>query len=572
MNKIYFLLIAVTICVFNLVLNFNETEAAYDYYRTITVTSTDTVASGTLSNFPMLINIPSSSYLQDTSTGGRVKNASGYDIIFATSTSCATPMNFEREKYSSSTGELIAWVNVSSMTAGATIYMCYGDSSITNDQSSSTATWNSDYKAVWHMGETVTSTSAYILDSTANGNNASSTGASYPTASSTGKIGGAQDFDGSNDFLAVGAPASLADLAPLSISEWVLQDNLGFLIVKGGCAGAAGWCFISQGTKYYTYYRFSGGSNANHFTGNNTFASSTWTHLVVATDGSGTGANMRIYINGQEATYQLTNNVATPLDSDAASTISIGAKTASGLNPNNSTIDELRISNADLSSAWIITEYNNQSSPSTFYEIGTEVASYVPGGSSSPKSPPTVSFYAGETVLQLGASTTLSWVAHNTHSCYLNGIPVDSSASMSTGQIYATTIFKLSCYGIAGSIASTLVVSIHQEGLVTTVRSVQIDPVSSATPVSDARVPAKETSPDNYSGSFSFGGKISTNANLWVRTFPGLFGRNIKIQPNGTEGVLIVGPLVLDGYSWWYLKYADDTLGWSAGEFMNIKE
>jgi hypothetical protein len=36
------------------------------------------------------------------------------------------------------------------------------------------------------------------------------------------------------------------------------------------------------------------------------------------------------------------------------------------------TIDEVRIANTALSSSWINTEYNNQSSPSTFYSIGTE--------------------------------------------------------------------------------------------------------------------------------------------------------------------------------------------------------
>ena len=36
------------------------------------------------------------------------------------------------------------------------------------------------------------------------------------------------------------------------------------------------------------------------------------------------------------------------------------------------TIDEVRVSNASRSAGWILTEYNNQNSPSTFYSVGTQ--------------------------------------------------------------------------------------------------------------------------------------------------------------------------------------------------------
>jgi hypothetical protein len=36
------------------------------------------------------------------------------------------------------------------------------------------------------------------------------------------------------------------------------------------------------------------------------------------------------------------------------------------------TLDEIRVSNAVRSADWIATEYNNQSSPGTFYTLGSE--------------------------------------------------------------------------------------------------------------------------------------------------------------------------------------------------------
>ena len=46
----------------------------------------------------------------------------------------------------------------------------------------------------------------------------------------------------------------------------------------------------------------------------------------------------------------------------------------------NGLIDEVRISNTARSPSWILTEYNNQNNPSTFYTIGSEQG----GGGSSP--------------------------------------------------------------------------------------------------------------------------------------------------------------------------------------------
>lgn len=65
-----------------------KTNAAWSYYRSITVTSTVTAASGTLSNFPMLVATTTLS-LETTSTaaGGRINDYRGFDITFSGSTS-----------------------------------------------------------------------------------------------------------------------------------------------------------------------------------------------------------------------------------------------------------------------------------------------------------------------------------------------------------------------------------------------------------------------------------------------------------------------------------------------------
>src|SRR5205823_956562 len=95
----------------------------YQFYRSITVTSTASVASSTLTNFPMLVSSTISSWAT-TGNGGKIQNLctaknggkEPCDLVFATSSgNCnATPLNFETERYVSSTGELADWVNVPS--------------------------------------------------------------------------------------------------------------------------------------------------------------------------------------------------------------------------------------------------------------------------------------------------------------------------------------------------------------------------------------------------------------------------------------------------------------------------
>jgi Concanavalin A-like lectin/glucanases superfamily len=96
-----------------------------------------------------------------------------------------------------------------------------------------------------------------------------------------------------------------------------------------------------------------------------TITDSNWHHLVFTRDGSNTAS---IYIDGNLSTFGTmtgvfpSNNV--PLN--------IGNE---GVMPSpdfRGTLDELRLSNIARSASWIQTEYNNESSPSTFYNMFPE--------------------------------------------------------------------------------------------------------------------------------------------------------------------------------------------------------
>lgn len=195
-------------------------EAGYSYRKKIVIDHTKVSGSTALVNFPVLINIASDNDLRTVANAGDVQNASGYDIMF-TSSDGTTNRYHEIEKYTASTGEYVAWVNIPSLspTTDTVIYMYYGNSSITTDPSS-TRTWDgADYKGVWHLNETPT-VDTHAYDSTSNANSASF---QHMTSGDqvAARIGGGLDFDGIDDFLDIADSASLDVTTAGTIEMWV---------------------------------------------------------------------------------------------------------------------------------------------------------------------------------------------------------------------------------------------------------------------------------------------------------------------------------------------------------------
>ena len=71
---------------------------------------------------------------------------------------------------------MIDWVNVATLshTTDTVIYLFYGNSSVTTDQSNAGGTWNSNFMGVWHFPN---GTTLSANDSPANGNNGTIGGA-----------------------------------------------------------------------------------------------------------------------------------------------------------------------------------------------------------------------------------------------------------------------------------------------------------------------------------------------------------------------------------------------------------
>ena len=347
----------------------------YTYERSITVTADISIASGTQSNFPMLVSSTLASW-EPVSQGGYIQNVctapnggrEPCDLVFTSDSGCSSPLNFETESYSSSTGAVVDWVNVPTMAAGATIYACYGNSSIMSDQSHPSLTWNSNYLNVYHF--TANATNLGLNDSTANGFLLTNHGG--VTASSTGFIGTAANFNGASYLENVSASIPLSNpattYATSTISFWM---NSPFT----GATTQSAFAYVDATSRLQAHVPWSGtlywddgdvGSNRLTASLPTTYAN-TWTYITLV-GGGNAGSYQAIYINGVLASSQTKAGGA----GNNATDLQIGdfgsnSYDFAGL------IEEFRVADVVQTPSWILTEYNNQSSPATFYTMGSQV-------------------------------------------------------------------------------------------------------------------------------------------------------------------------------------------------------
>lgn len=330
---------------------------SYAQYRTITIDHTKVPA--TQVNFTIPVN-GNYSYLATTGNGGKVQSAQGFDVGFYQNADCATSkLAWEQVGWNPSTGNVEYWVKIPSLSSSAdtVIYMCYGDTTITTDQSATTTAWDSNYGGVWHLPN---GTSLTALDSTDSGNNMVNTGASAVA----GQIDGGASFASTNQ-LALGTGGKnlfTGSQTLLTVSGWIKKTTgTSQVILVGSRKGGNGYMVnintdrschllkasvidINLGTcspndTNFHYYSFEASS----------------TGQLVYVDGASplAGTNTQNFTSLTGSDFQIGH--------DSEDTLS-----SAGV------IDEVRVSaTVDRGQNWQLTEYNSFAT-STFYTVGAE--------------------------------------------------------------------------------------------------------------------------------------------------------------------------------------------------------
>ncbi len=175
------------------------------------------------------------------------------------------------------------------------------------------------------------------------------------TAKVAGKVGQALRFDGINDFINAGSGASLDDMTAPTFSAWIKPRSVGngraTIIAKTNTFDAVGLAYVYfdnvTATNGISFLRDTTLVDIGYSTVNNTTPLNEWTHVVVTWDGTiGNANNVRIYINGSESTYQITDTGTGSLESDAGNTFTIGSRSQVGSERYfDGEIDEVRVYN-----------------------------------------------------------------------------------------------------------------------------------------------------------------------------------------------------------------------------------
>ncbi len=181
-----------------------------------------------------------------------------------------------------------------------------------------------------------------------------------------GKVGQAINFDGTNDYVAIPAAASINNLSTLTVSGWFNQTSCssGFCELVGKGYGVAtpvnGWRVAADiqgfGRKTIGFLVEFSGTNLL-VESSTTYSESQWNHFTVTWDGSTSASNVHMYLNGTEVAYRTQTNATGSYTSDAAQTLDIGSfgGTSEGLNGK---IDEVRVYNRILSASEIKSQYD----------------------------------------------------------------------------------------------------------------------------------------------------------------------------------------------------------------------
>ncbi len=323
------------------------------YRKKITINNTKVTAN--LTNFPVLINLTT-----DTDLAADAQD-DGDDILF-TSVDGTTKLSHEIESFDDASGQLVSWVKIPSLSGSTDteIYMYYGNASCGSQQDAANV-WDSNYVMVQHLEES----SGQHLDSTSNDNDSISVTVTQQGAG-IGQMDGADQLNGSGDYIGMGGIGTVSNNT-YSLSAWINDAN-------PSPRQEILWADSSGSNERFRFEVYSNGIDFHDNYGMDVWIfggaiqTDTWHHVVVTYDYPSQVAS--IYIDGDFKTSDTSFN---QVPSSSLDNLRIGhgppgwwAYYFNGI------IDEVRISNTARSADWIQTSYNNQSSPSTFYGVGSE--------------------------------------------------------------------------------------------------------------------------------------------------------------------------------------------------------
>ena len=377
-------------------------HAAYGFRKALTIDRTRIGTSGgatTLSSYPLLITTTDAA-LKSAANGGHVQSANGYDIAFkgADPTTCNGPstctFNYEIEAYDPTSGNIVAWVQIpvlktTANTANTTIYVNYGDATVTTPTQNPNGTWDTNFRGVWHLNQDPTMTTE--ADSTSTPANATSLGSPAATGV-TGLISAGVNLSNASgaaylDYRSAKFNWTAADT--FTYQGWFnTTDANGPLISQRDNGAGAPVIDIMIGYDGASRATTTGAPNVlvrddtngmyAQITGTTAVNDGTW-HLFTLTRNGGT---IQFYIDGVSLGSNTNAGASSSITTGGAGNYQHLGKegnwVASGYGSGDDdrylggTFDEYRVSKTIRADEWITTDYKTQSAPASTFTAGAE--------------------------------------------------------------------------------------------------------------------------------------------------------------------------------------------------------
>jgi hypothetical protein len=202
------------------------------------------------------------------------------------------------------------------------------------------------------------SAGATITDSKGSNNGTVSNAGGTGLSQSASQLGNGIKFDGTN-YIEIANESNFDFTTNVTMTMWRKVGSGGWAADFGKNGEADGYAIRCGNT---TYIKFT----EKEVNGSAAINGGGWVHIAATSPGG--GGTLRGYVNGT-ADGTTTGNIIF----NGSSPVGIGAIYRGGwIDKTTATLDECRIANAERSAGWIKAEYNNQSSPSTFYTLGSQ--------------------------------------------------------------------------------------------------------------------------------------------------------------------------------------------------------
>ena len=336
----------------------NITLLGYGYERNITIDYTKVSGGSDLYSFPVLVTITGQDFLKN-SPAGQIFNGNGYDIIFTDNN--YNKLDHQLEYYNGINGDLIAWIRIPTLSSSSNtvIKILYGNLQVNTDPSV-TSVWDSHYKGVWHLDDNT------LDDFTS----FDKPGTPYNTPTyPSGRIYNALGLNGTNEYVEVLNAPNANFAGNVTVSAWVYMDAGGRdQKIAGNQNNSSGGYKFGIYTNNKVEFEIRNSANTpslnRDVAGGTVLSTGQWYYLAGIS--SDVLDSIKTFVNGiPERPFKKTGILGT-----ASNNLTIGKEPFLSNYYFDGMFDELRISDKVRSNGWMRTEYNNQSSPSTFYALG----------------------------------------------------------------------------------------------------------------------------------------------------------------------------------------------------------